>query len=294
MSVKTHHPGQATWRSSIRPVRADGADRRRATTWTVAAALLALVAAVLGLLLDSVYGGEASTAAMLRAYDLVTAVLVAPALLVSILLSRNGPGRVQLVMVGLVAYLVYTYAYYLFGTGFNDLFLVHAAVLATAALALVLQLTGLDVMAFAGEVLSRGRTRGAAVVLGVLAVALGGMWAYFAVHNAVTGQVPAGSRLVETDTVVHLGMALDLVLLVPLYAAAAALMWRASPWGHVLGAIGVVAGLLHQVTYLVAMPFQVAAEIPGAVSYDAGEPVIVALYLAGAALLFGRSSTPRH
>ena len=48
---------------------------------------------------------------------------------------------------------------------------------------------------------------------------------------------------------------------------------------------------MHQVSYLVAMPVQVAAEVSGAVSYDAAEPVIVALYLLGAALLFGQ---PTH
>lgn len=77
----------------------------------------------------------------------------------------------------------------------------------------------------------------------------------------------------------------------PLYAASALLLWRGSPWGHVLGAVSVVAGVLHQVSYLVAMPVQVAAEVSGAVSYDAAEPVIVALYLLGAALLFGQ---PTH
>jgi hypothetical protein len=53
----------------------------------------------------------------------------------------------------------------------------------------------------------------------------------------------------------------------------------------VLAAIAVFAGLLHQVSYLMAMPFQVAADIPDAVSYDPGEPVIVALYLVAAVLL---------
>jgi hypothetical protein len=137
------------------------------------------------------------------------------------------------------------------------------------------------------------RVRGAASVLGVLAAALGGMWVYFAVDNAVTGDIPAGSQLVETDTVVHLGMALDLTLLVPLYAAAAILLWRRSTWGYALGAISVIAGLLHQVSYIVAMPFQVAAEIPEAVSYDPGEPVIVLVYLLGGLLLMPRRTKSR-
>lgn len=295
MSVTTHRvhrPGAST---RLPSTRAAAARVGRASVWAFTAALLALLASLAGLLIDGVYVGEESTAAMLRAYDALT-VLVAPALGVAAVWARRGSDRAHLVSAGLVAYLVYTYAYHLFGTGFNDLFLLHAAVVATGVVALVLQLTSLDVQAFTEEVRPRTRTRWAAVVLGLLAVALGGMWVYFAVHNAVTGEVPAGSRLVETDMVVHLGMALDLVLLVPLYGAASLLLWRGSPWGYVLGAVAVIAGVLHQVGYLLAMPFQVAADVPGAVSYDAGEPIIVALYLLSGALLFGpvRARTTRE
>jgi len=84
---------------------------------------------------------------------------------------------------------------------------------------------------------------------------------------------------------VHLGMALDLSLLVPLYAVAAVLLWRRAPWGYLLAALAVIAGVLHQVSYVVAMPFQVTADVPEAVSYDPVEPVIVLLYLVAAALL---------
>jgi hypothetical protein len=93
------------------------------------------------------------------------------------------------------------------------------------------------------------------------------------------------TALVETDAIVHLGMALDLSLLVPLYAAAAVLLWRRAAWGCLLAPVALIAGLLHQVSYIVAMPFQVAAGVPGAGSYDPGEPVIVLLYLVATALL---------
>jgi hypothetical protein len=259
----------------------------RANLWTATTALLALSAAVAGMLIDGVYTGAASTAEMLRGYDLVTAGVVVPALAAATWLTHRGSVRAQLGSASLVAYLVYTYAYYLFGTEFNDLFLLHATVLATAVVALVLHLTSIDTAAFAPWHLG-ARVRGAAVVLGVLAAALGGMWVYFALDNALTGDVPAGSQLVETDTIVHLGMALDLTLLVPLYVAAALLLWRGAVWGYVLGAISLVAGLLHQLSYIVAMPFQVAADIPNAVAYDPGEPVIVLVYLLGAFLLLRR------
>jgi hypothetical protein len=263
-----------------------------ATRLGLLVAALAMAASLLGLLIDGVYTGATSTAEMLRGFDLVTVGVVAPGLVVALRFARRGSVRGQLFATSLLAYLVYTYAYYVFGTGFNDLFLLHVAVLASGAAALVLSISAIDLPSVADELGDRTRVRTIAGILAVLAVALGGMWAYFAVHNAVTGDVPPGSQLVETDTVVHLGMALDLSLLVPLYAAAAVLLWRRAAWGYLLATVALVAGVLHQVTYVVAMPFQVAADVPDAVLYDPFEPVIVLLYLLAAALLL-RGTTGR-
>jgi hypothetical protein len=118
------------------------------------------------------------------------------------------------------------------------------------------------------------------------------MWIWAGIDNAVSGAVPAGSALVETGTVVRLGIALDLALLVPLYATAVVLLWRADEWGFLLGMVALVSGLLQQIGYLVAMPMQVAANVPGAVRTDPAEPVIVVVYLLGLTLLARARKSP--
>jgi hypothetical protein len=284
MNVTTGNAQSAS--AVFHPQLAAARTRSLATLLTQLVAALALAASLAGLLIDGVYNGAASTAEMFRGYDLVTAVAIVPGLAVASHLARRGSIVAQLVITSLLAYLVYTYAYYLFGTGFNDLFLLHVAVFGAGLVALVLCITSLDSAAVAHRFGARTRVRAIAGILGALAVALGGMWIYFAVDNAVTGDVPAGSQLVETDTIVRLGMALDLTLLVPLYAVTAVLLWRRASSGYALAAVALVGGILHQVSYIVAMPFQVAADIPGAVSYDPVEPIIVLLYLVATALLF--------
>jgi hypothetical protein len=256
---------------------------------------LVTVSASIGLLVEDVYTGPDATAEMLRGYDVVT-LAVGLSLIVATRQAWRGSALAHLLTTSLVAYLVYTYAYYLFGTGFNDLFLLHVAAFGTGLTALLLTLADLDASSIAECFDVRTRVRVVAGILGALALALGGMWVYFAVDNAVNGTMPEGSQLVETDTVVRLGMALDLALLVPLYAVAAVLLWRRAAWGYPLGAIALVAGLLHQVSYLVAMPFQVAADVEGAVAFDPGEPVIVLAYAVAATVLFNgleRSRRPR-
>ena len=62
-------------------------------------------------------------------------------------------------------------------------------------------------------------------------------------------------------------------------------------WGFVLAAVALVAGILHQVSYLVALVFQYTAEVPGSVAMDPVEPLILLLYGVATALLFRSEHT---
>ena len=253
-----------------------------------AVALLGMVAAsLMGLLVDGLYGRPASTAAMLRGYDLVTLVVAGPLLAVSAVGVLRGSRKGLLVWLGMLAYNVYDYALYLFGTEFNDAFLLHVVTITSSAVALGIGLTTLDAAALRTSYRSRTPVRAVSVVLGLLALGLGAMWVVVSLQNAVTGDIPGGSALVETPRMVKLGIALDLTLLVPAYGVAAVLLWRRAAWGYVMAAVLLVSGLLHQIGYLVAMPMQVSADVPGAVGFDPLEPFIAALFLAGAALMVG-------
>ncbi|GAA4715248.1 hypothetical protein GCM10025782_09720 [Pedococcus ginsenosidimutans] len=285
--------------SSPRPTVVPGARRAGLGGWPAtlvhAAAGLALVGAALGLVLEGVYTGPRSTAEILRGDDLVTALVVVPALVVATGRARRGSTPAHAVVAGLLADLVYTYAFYVFGTGFNDLFLLHVATFSTSLAALLLVVVGLDVDALRERLRPWRHARAVAVALGVLAVSLGGMWVAGAVANAVDGTVPVGSRLVEEPSVIHLALVLDLGVQVPLYAAASVLVWRHTGWGCVLAVVALVSGVPEQLSYLVGMPMQVAAGVPGAVSSDALEPVILAFYVVGLVLLVlgsGRVNRP--
>jgi hypothetical protein len=248
--------------------------------------LFMLVASAAGLLIDDLYQDPVSVSSMLRGYDLVTLVLVVPALAAVLPGVRRRSPLAELIWVGLLAAAVYTYAIYVFGTAFNDLFLVHVAAFSGALFALVLALASIDAHVVAHRLRPRTPRRVMGMILAALALGLGGMWIIASLRFAVTSDIPAGSLLVETSTIVHLGIALDLALLVPVYAAAAVLLWRRAAWGYLLAAVVLVSGVVHQIGYLVAMPFQAAVGVPGAVTFDPAEPVIAALFvLATAALL---------
>jgi hypothetical protein len=241
-------------------------------------------ASALGLWWPGLYQDPPEVAAMLRADDLVAS-LAAPVLAGALLWARRGSRRAELLWAGLLAYAVYHFALYVFGTTFNALFPAHVALLGLSAAALVLALRSLDIRGLAARVDVRAPVRGVSALLGVLAVALGGMWISSSVRSAVTGAAPVESALVLPTSWIHLGYALDLLLLVPGYAAAAVLLWRRRPWGHALGGILLVSGVVSQLEYMTALVFQTAAGIPGATPYDPAEPVIAAAMLAGATAL---------
>ena len=255
-------------------------------------AVWAMVAAALGLLLDGVYGSDAATVQMLRGFDVVTLLVIGPGQLLAVRSDRHGSTRGRLLTASLLASLGYTYAYYLLGAGFTDLMLLHAPLFTATLVALMLALRDLPVAGLTDR-LAGGGARVVAGVLGLLAVSLGAMWVYACIAWAVDGTIPAGSSLVETETIVHLGIVLDLTVLVPLYGAAAVLLWRRRAWGFVLATLALVAGTLHQVSYVVALLFQYAAEVPGSVLMDPVEPVILLLFVVATALLLRRPGAVR-
>jgi hypothetical protein len=197
-----------------------------------------------------------------------------------------------LVWLGVLAYGVYTYALYVFGSNFNDLFLVHVVAFSASLCALLSALSTLDPAGIAQRISPRTPARWISGLLAFLALGLGGMWIVNSVGFAVTGAAPPGSALVETPTVTHLGYALDLSLLVPAYALAAVLLWRRAAWGYVAAAVVLVSGTIQQLGYLVALPFQVRAGIPGATAVDPGEPPIALAFLLAAAVLLAGVRRP--
>jgi hypothetical protein len=255
-------------------------------------ALLA-VASAAGLFVPSLYQDPEPVRALLRGYDLTTLVLAVPMLAVALLPALRHSARARLVTVAVLAYVVYTYASYVFGTAFNDLFLLHVAVFSTAIFALALALATIDPPAIADRFHVRTPARTVGAVLVVLGLTLGAMWAILSLRFAVTDVVPEEpSGLILPTSFTHLGWALDLSLLVPGYVLAGLLLWRRAAWGYVLAALLVVSGTLHQVAYLTALVFQTDAGIPGASAFDPGEVPIVVAFVAAAVLLLVNCDRP--
>ncbi|MCP2242357.1 hypothetical protein LX86_001078 [Lentzea aerocolonigenes] len=123
----------------------------RAWLVSVVVAVLMTVSSVVGLCEQSLYQDPLEVVAELRAYDLVTLVLAVPLLVGSLVMSRRGSVGAQLTWLGVLMYAIYNYAIYVFGSAFNDMLLVHTAVLPLSVAAVVLLLLNVDAAAVRGR-----------------------------------------------------------------------------------------------------------------------------------------------
>ncbi|HSK97828.1 MAG TPA: hypothetical protein VK891_14495 [Euzebyales bacterium] len=265
-----------------------------AARW-LAAATAALVAGIsaAGLWAAGLYTDGPAVEAMFRGYDLVALAVVAPLLAASLLPSWRDRPAAQLVRVSMLAFCVYNYAYYLFGAQLNAALLAHVAIFTASLYALVLTVVALDVDWLAAAFRPRTPVRAVAVVLGLLAVPLATIQLSGLAGFALTGTTPQEpSQLVVPLVFTRLGAVLDLSLLVPAYLLAAVWLWRRRAWAYLLSTAVLVAGALHQLSYIAGMLFQLAAEVPGA-AFDPYEPAIVALFAVGSGLLFANLRTPK-
>jgi hypothetical protein len=264
-----------TTRASSPVPRGHGAARALSAILGVAMA----AASAAGLFVRDLYQDPEPVAAMFRGYDLVALVVIVPILAITLLPALRPSARAQLLWLAALAYSVYHSAMYVFGTEFNDTFLLQVAVFSLSVFAFGLAMANVDATEI-GRRFARTPVRLVAGILLLLATALAVFWSAPSLRFAMTGELPAeGSKLIVPIAITHLGWTLDLSLLVPAYAVAGILLWRRSAWGYVLATVVLVAGVLQQMEYMSALVFQANADVRGARGVDPFEPVIVTLYL---------------
>jgi hypothetical protein len=202
------------------------------------ALMLSLLASATGLFADNIYRDNDFVQTAWHANDWVTLLLVIPTLAVTLFLRHSA--KLQLIWAGLLAYLFYNYAFYLFGAAFNNLFLVYVGIVALSLFALVALLSALPVQQFSIP------SRFSKLIIGYLlliAVMLFMIEVPPAIAFSFTGSLP--EIVIKSGHPTSIVYALDLTLIVP--AALLSALWLAQrkPWGVVLSAIMLVKGIAY-------------------------------------------------
>lgn len=255
---------------------AGGKQDRMPYRLTLLTGALAAIAAATGLIWPGMYRDNTFVTAAWRGNDAVTLFVALPLLFAAMARARSGGLAARLVWLGALDYLMYNYAFYLFGAAFNRLFLLYCALFGLSAYAMLFAFLAI------GEAGSSGapafpaipaipaapgarRNRGMALAQGYAVFVAAGLSLIYVAQSLafiVTGALPA---IVErTGHPTSVVFALDLTLLVPALVLGALWTRRGNRWGPVLLGMSVVKGPLYTLVLTAGSWAAHGAGIPGA------------------------------
>jgi hypothetical protein len=240
-------------------------------------------ASIAGLSVKSLYQDDSSWAtAALRGGDLVTLIVAVPVLVLAMVLADRGSSRARLVWIGALAYMVYNFAFYVFGAAFNDLFLVHVVAFSSSIFALIATMSSLDASVITRGYRMRAPVRAVAALLVLVGLVFATLWSVFSVSYAVTGRLSLGAATLEG---MHTVFAIDLSLMVPSMVLAGVLLWKGMPWGYVMGTAMSVFGAIYQLNLAAAGWFQANAGVEDVKRLDPVGAVFIFVFLVATAVM---------
>jgi hypothetical protein len=247
--------------------------------------ILATVASVGGLTLGGLYRDNLFVTSAWRGNDLVTLVLAVPLLVIALLFSRRGSLRAQLIWLGVLAYMLYNYAFYLFAAAFNWFFLIYVALLAFSMLALIFGLANLKVHAVSQQFRERTPVKWISAYMLFVAIGLSVIYVAQSLNFIFSGQLPA--IVTRTGHPTSIVFALDLTLLVPFLVLGAVWLWQRKAWGYVLAGILTIKGPAYTLVLTAGSLWAANAGIPEAAAEIPLWLFLTVAGLAASALLFG-------
>jgi hypothetical protein len=200
---------------------------------TVVIVMGIVAASLYSLMADDPYRGLAKETALAAVAQDVFSVVVAAVLL---LLARHRSSRAHLIRLGLLAYVVYTYAIYVIGVPMNRIFLVYVALVMTAGGAFLHGLLRLRPAAWP-RVANRRLERGTGWMLVVVAALFAGLWLSVLLPFALGGAAPSPAGPGGVAYPVYI---LDLVVVLPCIAAVGLLLLRQRPIAGPLATVALI------------------------------------------------------
>lgn len=247
--------------------------RNPAIVWlTILIAILSLTASLSGLLISDLYRDHEVIKMGWHANDLVT-ILTIPVLLLALFLQRRGDERPLLVWIGLMLYMFFNYAYYIFGVKFNELFPIYFILFSLSFYSIIIGLLAINIHAIEeNSVFHKNK-----IVIGLFLFLLVIPLALIEIKQCITfitsGNAPGASMLIS---------ALDISTVIPAVIFTAILLWKNNPWGNVLGMMMLIKTFLYGVVLLAGALFMSTS---GITPPDKLIPFYILLVVGG--LIFG-------
>ena len=205
--------------------------------------ILAFLTSAGGLVIHDLYRDSHAIQLTWICNDAVTMFVALPLLAFSLWQTRKGSLRAKLMWMGLMAYMVYNYAFYLFGAAFNPFFLLYTALFSLSVFALITGLPGHSLSEVKEKFSGSTPVRPISIFLAAISIPLAIVEVSQIMGSLLSGRPPAAPSLIY---------ALDLSMVVPLSALAAILLWKRTSWGYILAMIMMVKAFLYGLVLVTA------------------------------------------
>ncbi|HEX8995779.1 MAG TPA: hypothetical protein VF812_07090 [Ktedonobacterales bacterium] len=236
-SAPTMHPEAPARQPILAPIEAraphaPSRDLTLAYRLSSALAIVAAIAAAVGVFYPAIFRDTPVTAGNARGTDLTILVVAVPALVIAMALSARGSLRAQIVWLGALSYLVYNAVFFAFDTAFNPLFLLYVATLSLALWSLVALLTHIDVADLRAHFAPSTPIHIAAIYLLVTTILFDAMWLADILPATISGGAPAS--LAATRMLTNPIQVLDLAVTLPAIYVGVIWLLRRRAWGYVI------------------------------------------------------------
>lgn len=206
-------------------------------------AILSIFASAGGILLKDVYRDNEFVQMTWLGNDWVTLLVAVPLLIASMVFTARGSMRAHLIWLGVLDYMLYNYAFYLFGAAFNLFFLVYSGILGLSIFALIFGLVNLNPASIFERFNPKTPVKWIGGYFLLVAVGLGVIYLAQSIGFIVTGELPP--IIGKTHHPTNVVFALDLTLLIPWLVVGSIWMMKKRPWGYVVTSLLSVKGPLY-------------------------------------------------
>ncbi|WP_207592953.1 hypothetical protein [Halomontanus rarus] len=207
---------------------------RRYVLASIATLVLTVVATLVGLFVPDFYRDAQVLLPQVYGQDLLTLVVAVPALAVSLYFAVRGSLRGYIVWLGVIGYLLYTYASYAFMTAFNELYLVYTTLLWLTLFTFVGGMARLDAAALKRS-LEGASVRPYVVFHLLLSLLITTLWLSEILPATISGTTP--SSIADAGLPTSVIYSLDLGIVVPAFLLTAYWLWTDQPWGYAFTAV---------------------------------------------------------
>ena len=204
---------------------------------------LSCIASAGGLWIKTLYHDNAFVKRAWYANDLITLFVVVPLLVVAIYLAQKGSQGWSMLLMGLIGYVFYNFAFYLFGSSFNIFFLIYTVLVSMSAITLFMQLLKCGTKNLSNKFSKKTPVKLVSIYLFLISLMLFSLELNMIIPFLLSGTIPATIKLTGLST--SIVFALDFSIVIPVSIVAAILLWQRRSWGFILAIIMLVKGFTY-------------------------------------------------